>query len=226
MLDQFLKHLNPVLVGINLMLPMQWFVQKEGSRLSGTMRFDLTANLFTEVCHDVETEPKLQVINGERVSFRTANMEDGAQLDVKACGFWGNSMQCAFSDVRVFHPNAQSNQLSNLTAIYSKHEAEKKRVYGQRVREVEQASFTPLVFSSAGGMGREAAVVYKRITSLISSKRNCHYSHTIAWIRCRLSFALLRSSIICIRGARSHLRHAVMSGDNTEMVRVESRLSH
>ena len=73
-------------------------------------------------------------------------MEAWARLDVKACGFWGNSMQCEFSDVRVFHPNAQSNLLSNLTAMYSKHEAEKKRVYGQCVREVEQASFTPLCF--------------------------------------------------------------------------------
>ena len=53
---------------------------------------DLTANLLTDVCHDVETEPKLQVLNGERFSFRTANMEDGARLDVKACGFGGNSM--------------------------------------------------------------------------------------------------------------------------------------
>ena len=131
-------------------------------------------------------------------------------------------MQCAFFDVRVFHPNAQSNQSSNLTAIYRKHEAEKKRVYGQCVCEVEQASF---VFSSTSGMGREAAVVYKRIASLISLKRNCHYSHTISWIRCQLLFALLRSSIMCIRGARSHLRHAVMSGDNIEMVRVESHLS-
>ena len=93
---------------------------------------------------------------------------------------YGYGVPNRFPDVRVFHPNAQSNQSSNLTAIYRNHEAEKKRVYGQRVREVEHASFTPLVFSSTDGMGREAAVVYKRIASLISLKRNCHYSHTIA----------------------------------------------
>ena len=36
----------------------------------------------------------------------------------------------------------------------------KKREYGDRVREVELASFTPLVFSTTGGMGREGAVFY------------------------------------------------------------------
>ena len=40
-------------------------------------------------------------------------------------------------------------------------EDEKKRAYGERVNEVEHGSFTPLVFSSCGGMGPEAAVVIK-----------------------------------------------------------------
>jgi len=32
--------------------------------------------------------------------------------------------------------------------------------YADRIREVEQASFTPLVFVTTGGMGREAVVFY------------------------------------------------------------------
>ena len=85
-----------------------------------------------------------------------ANTEDGARLDVKAHGFWGNNMQRAFFDIRVFHPNAQSNMSSPLSTVYHKYEAEKECTYSQRVCEVEQASFTPLVFSSTGGMEREA----------------------------------------------------------------------
>ncbi len=111
---------------------------------------DLTADLLTEVCHDVEIEPILQELTGGHLSLRTANTEDGARLDVKAQGFWENRWQCAFFDIRVFYPNAQSNQLSQLSSAYSKHEAEKKRTYGQRVREVEHGSFTPLVFTSTG----------------------------------------------------------------------------
>ena len=159
-------------------------------------------------------------------NIRTANTEDGARLDVKARGFWENRWQCAFFDIRVFYPNAQSNQLSQLSSAYSKHEAEKKRTYGQRVREVEHGSFTPLVFSLTGGMGKEATICYKRIASLLALKKNATYSHTMAWIRCRLSFALLRSSLMCIRGTRSHVHHAIKSSEvSIDLVRCESRLS-
>ena len=48
---------------------------------------DLTADLLTEVCHDVEIEPQLQELTGEHFSLRTANTEDGACLDVHE-GSW------------------------------------------------------------------------------------------------------------------------------------------
>ena len=38
---------------------------------------DLTADLLTEVCHDVEIEPRLQELTGEHLSLRTANMYRG-----------------------------------------------------------------------------------------------------------------------------------------------------
>ncbi len=44
---------------------------------------DITADLLTD---DVELEPTLQPLTGERLSHRTANTEDGARLDVKARG--------------------------------------------------------------------------------------------------------------------------------------------
>ncbi len=53
------------------------------------------------------------------------------------------------------------------------------------------------------GMGTTATVVYKRIASMIAEKQNKPYSKTIHWIRCRLNFSLLRSSIMCLRGSRS-----------------------
>ena len=44
-------------------------------------------------------------------------------------------------------------------------------------------------------------------------KRGTCYSRTMGWLLCQLSFALLRSSIMCIRGARSsqHQRSQVIS---------------
>ena len=77
----------------------------------------------------------------------------------------------------------------------------KKREYGDRVREAELASFTPLVFSPTGGMGREGTVFYRRLANLLADKQDWAYG-TISWVRCVLTFSLLRSAIMCIRGSR------------------------
>ena len=186
---------------------------------------DLTANLLTEVCHDVCVEPTLQPITGETFSNATANSEDGARLDVAASGFWGGRFERAFFDVRVFNPHAPSNR-QPLPSCYRKHENLKKRAYEQRVREVEHGSFIPLVFSLTGGMGNAASVCYKCLASLISAKRDTSYSSTLAWIRCSLSFSLLRSSIQCIRGARSAAgRAAKQPIPPVDLVSSEARLS-
>ena len=55
----------------------------------------------------------------------------------------------------------------------------KKREYGDRVREVELASFTPLVFSTTGGMGREGTVFYRRLANLLADKQDWAYGTTI-----------------------------------------------
>ena len=56
--------------------------------------------------------------------------------------------------------------------------------------------FSPLVFSDSGGMGPTAKVVVKKLAAMIASKHGQPYSQVINWLRCRLSFSLLRSSII------------------------------
>ena len=170
---------------------------------------DITATLLTEVCHNVATEPPLQPLTGETLAARSANTNDNAQLDIRARGFWNNS-QDAFFDVRVFYPNAPSNRS---TDAYRRHEQAKKREYGQRVREVERGVFTPLVLSTNGGMGKEATTFYKRLADMIAHKRQQHYSVVMGWLRCRISFASLRSSVMCIRGSRSSFHRPINSSD-------------
>jgi hypothetical protein len=70
---------------------------------------DLTANLLTEVCNDVCTEPELQPLSGELLEGKTALREDGARLDVAANGLWGGRYERTFLDVRIFNPYAPSN---------------------------------------------------------------------------------------------------------------------
>ena len=77
------------------------------------------------------------------------------------------------------------------------------------MREVEHGHFTPLVFTMTGGMGDAATQVDKRLANLLSDKPDFSYGEVMGWIRCKLSFALVRSSIMCIRGARSRLHSPV-----------------
>ena len=170
---------------------------------------DLTARLLTEVCNDVQIEPELQEITTEVIPERSANTNKGARLDISASGLWGGRRERAMMDVRVFNPFAPSNSNSTLDSCFAKHEREKTRAYGHRVREVEHATFVPLVMSATGGLAKHATNFYKRLASLLADKWSQPYSSTLYWLRCSLSFSLLRSAIQCIRGARSSRGHAV-----------------
>ena len=123
---------------------------------------DFTASLLTEVCHNVAIEPKLQPLDGETLQYRSANTDTEARLDVRARGFW-NQGQDAYFDIRAFNPNAPSYCSQDLHHLYRKHEQEKKREYNGRVLEIENGVFTPLVFSTSGGIGRDSTVFYKRL---------------------------------------------------------------
>ena len=80
-----------------------------------------------------------------------------------------------------------------------RHEDAKRREYGQRVLDFEHGVFTPLVLSTTDGMGREVTTFYKRLADMLSSKRNLPYSTLMGWLRCKISFAILRSAVMCIR---------------------------
>ena len=123
----------------------------------------------------------------------------------------GRSFRADVFDVRVFNPHAPSNNQSNPSACYRKHEKVNKRAYEQRILDLEHSSFTPLVLSSSGGLGPAATSTYKRLATLLAVKWDQPYSSTMSWLRCRLSFSLLRSSIQAIRGARSSAGMAMKS---------------
>ena len=54
---------------------------------------DLTANLLSEVCNNVVTEPHLQPLSGETLQYKTANRDDNARLDIAANGFWEDGLR-------------------------------------------------------------------------------------------------------------------------------------
>ena len=83
---------------------------------------------------------------------------------------------------------------------------EKERLYNERVLKVDHGMFTPLVFSIYGSMRRECDTFYSRLSQLISSKRNLSKSITVNWIRTKVCFALLKCSLLCLRGSRTVCR--------------------
>ena len=74
-------------------------------------------------------------------------------------------------------------------------------------------------------MGPLATVVYKCIASLISERSSQSYSLTLYWLRCKLSFSLLRSAITCLRGSRSSKHHFDFS-DAIDLMCTEGHLDH
>ena len=97
---------------------------------------DLLADTMTEVAHDVTKEPRLQPLTGESFGFASASTDNEARLDVAARGFWGDQHCRAFFDVRMFNPFARSNA-GRLSSVYRRHEQEKRRIYQERIINVE-----------------------------------------------------------------------------------------
>ena len=127
---------------------------------------------------------------------------DEARLDIRARGFWRPG-QSAFFDVRLTNTNSQSQINKPLNSIYRTHELEKKRKYNDRVLNNEHGSFTPLVFSITGGMSSECSVHHKILAEKIAQKTGQRYDQVMSWIRCKLSFLIIRSALLCLRGSRS-----------------------
>ena len=114
------------------------------------------------------------------MALSSAITTDDTRVDIQATGFWGDQKQRAFFDVRVFNPFvAKSFRDIPLTKCYKRCEEQKKRAYEERICEVERGSFTPLIFSTQGGMSKETTTMYKHLASLLSSKRSEPYSRTI-----------------------------------------------
>ena len=162
---------------------------------------DAEYELLKVVTHDVETEPMLQPVINRNGYQKSANLDDGARLDVRSRGFW-RAGQNAFFDVRVTNPDNKSQQDCTIKSVLHKHEAEKKRQYNRRVMEVEHGSFTPLIFTTTGVMSHECTVFHKSLAEKISTKRGDRYDEVMRYLRVKFSFLALKATLLCLRGSR------------------------
>ena len=69
-----------------------------------------------------------------------------------------------------------------------------------------RASFTPLCFSVDGLFGSEADYFMHRLADSLSVKWEKNYSVVMGYVRARLSFAIIRAALLCVRGSRTKWR--------------------
>jgi hypothetical protein len=130
-------------------------------------------------------------------------------------------MRQAYFDVKVVSPFARSYVRLTPARLFNMAERAKIREYRERILEVEHADFNPLVFTCAGGMAPQCHLVVKRLAEQLSKKQNLPVSVVSGWLRCRLSFALLRTTLLCVRATR---RKRFVVDNNIELAVSEARM--
>ena len=116
--------------------------------------------------------------------------------------FMVNKVLCYLKNIHILL------SLALLLLLLLLHGDEKKRKYVSRIIKVENGTFTPLLFTKTGGMSQKCQRYHSRLAELISSKKQEEYVTAITWIRTKVSFAILRTALVCLRGTRSRRRKA------------------
>ena len=101
------------------------------------------------------------------------------------------------------HVNAESQRDLPTDVIFHRHQQEKKRSYNQRCIEVENGTFTPLVFGTNRGVGSKCSMFLATLTEKLSVVRGEDVNVTMEWLRAKLSFEVLKSALLCVRGSKN-----------------------
>ena len=99
---------------------------------------------MSEVCDDVEIEPKLQSLQSESFVNNSTTTDEDARLNVKANDLLGSKFRRAFFDIEVFNPHARISQ-GLLKDAFKYHESLKNSKDQQRDSLVKKSSFCPLI---------------------------------------------------------------------------------
>ena len=113
----------------------------------------------------------------------------------------------------------------SLKEAYVVNEQEKNGQYNDRILNVEHGYFTTLVFSCLGGISHACTMFFKHLTNLIADKRNESYQNVPKWIKTKISFALLKVALICLRGYRGKLKDKASVSDENVSGRLNLKSS-
>ena len=81
----------------------------------------------------------------------------------------------------------------------------KKRAYNERILQIDHGTFTPLVFSINGNIGRVCQKFYLRLAQMNQKRETFHnrfqvirFEQSLLWVA--------KSSLLCLRGSRTVCR--------------------
>ena len=111
--------------------------------------------------------------------------------------------------MRVIDTDAKSYLVRTPHSVLENAEKEKKSKHLAACEE-RHVCFTPLCFSVDGLIGNEAKAFLKRLAEQLAVKWHKPYSIMMYWLKAKLNFALIRATILCVRGTRSKLRSTAL----------------
>ena len=83
--------------------------------------------------------------------------------------------------------------------------SEKEKKYDQACFE-RTASFIPICCTVDNLVGKETNHFLKKVDGFLATKWESSYMLVMRWTRTRLSFAILRAAVLCLRGSRTKWR--------------------
>jgi hypothetical protein len=82
------------------------------------------------------------------------------------------------------------------------------------------------VFSAFGGCGRETQHFLSFLAEKLARKKKLETPIALSWLRRKISFALLRSQVVCVRSSRKWRTPTIPSTDDrTVRMELEHHLS-
>jgi hypothetical protein len=106
--------------------------------------------------------------------------------------------------------DAKSNHSQAPGKVLAQHEREKKKKYLEPSCLEQCRHFTPFAVSTDGLLGKEAKMLLKHLSALLSEKWEKTYSKVSGYVNAQISIAIVRATHLCLRGYHipmSHMRN-------------------
>ena len=97
------------------------------------------------------------------------------------------------------------------------------RYEGTRILQIDHGTIKFLMFLINGSMGTECQKFYSHFAHMLSEKRDHPQSISRNWIRTKVCFGLVTSSMLCLRGSRTVCRKTAEFEIDVDVAKISTR---